>query len=56
MADNPNPFIRMARALPRRFGGLDDTAVLKRVCRADIRKNIPPRSGFAISRSPADER
>jgi uncharacterized protein (DUF2461 family) len=33
MADDPQPFVRMMRALPKRFGGLDDSAVLKRMPR-----------------------
>ena len=33
MADNPQPFLRMTRALPRRFGGLDDEHALKRMPR-----------------------
>lgn len=33
MADKPDAFIRMTRALPRRFGGLDDEDALKRMPR-----------------------
>jgi uncharacterized protein (TIGR02453 family) len=33
IAEDPDPFIRMTRALPKRFGGLDDDAVLKRMPR-----------------------
>jgi uncharacterized protein (TIGR02453 family) len=33
MADDPEPFVRMMRALPKRFGGLDDSAALKRMPR-----------------------
>jgi uncharacterized protein (TIGR02453 family) len=31
IAENPESFIRMTRALPKRFGGLDDSAMLKRI-------------------------
>jgi uncharacterized protein (TIGR02453 family) len=33
IAENPKAFDRMARALPRRFGGLDDDSMLKRMPR-----------------------
>jgi uncharacterized protein (TIGR02453 family) len=33
IAENPESFIRMTRALPKRFGGLDDSAMLKRMPR-----------------------
>src|SRR5215208_7558953 len=33
LAEHPDPFIRMTRALPKRFGGLDDSAALKRMPR-----------------------
>jgi len=54
IAEDPDSFVRMTRALPKRFGGLDDDAVLKRMP-ADIPMIIPPPRGFATSRSrPAD--
>jgi uncharacterized protein (TIGR02453 family) len=33
MAEKPQPFLRMTRALPKRFGGLDDEGALKRMPR-----------------------
>jgi len=33
MADDPGPFVRMMGALPKRFGGLDESAALKRMPR-----------------------
>ena len=33
IADDPKSFDRMVRAIPRRFGGLDDESVLKRMPR-----------------------
>jgi uncharacterized protein (TIGR02453 family) len=33
IAENPESFIRMTRALPKRFGGLEDSAMLKRMPR-----------------------
>jgi uncharacterized protein (TIGR02453 family) len=33
IADDPKAFDRMARAIPRRFGGLDDEGALKRMPR-----------------------
>jgi len=33
IAEDPDSFVRMTRALPKRFGGLDDDAVLKRMPR-----------------------
>jgi uncharacterized protein (TIGR02453 family) len=33
IADNPNGFDKMARSIPRRFGGLDDEGALKRMPR-----------------------
>jgi uncharacterized protein (TIGR02453 family) len=33
MAEDPGPFVRMLRGLPKRFGGLDESATLKRMPR-----------------------
>jgi uncharacterized protein (TIGR02453 family) len=33
IAEDPKPFVRATRSLPKRFGGLDDSAVLKRMPR-----------------------
>jgi uncharacterized protein (TIGR02453 family) len=50
IADDPTGFDRIARGLTKRFGGLDDEAVLRR-CRAGFRRITPRRSGSATSRS-----